>query len=189
MKHTRRSLHFTKVGPSVVSPHHTEGAMRALAAMTVRVVLLSVSTSVLSAQRPLSAFDGVWREVERRVVRPDSTIMQPVRKGVRIILNGHFSQIWVAAAAAGVEQAGSLKTAETKAARYDALTSNAGMIEVHDSTFVLRYEHAKDPTRVGQFDSGFYRLVADTLWNTGTSRWAKDTTKLVRITQKFVRVK
>ena len=76
--------------------------MKAPLATTLSVVLLSTSAAALSAQQRLSAFDGVWRQVERRVVRPDSTLMLPPLQGVGVVLNGHFSQIYVASAPSGV---------------------------------------------------------------------------------------
>jgi hypothetical protein len=164
--------------------------MRALAAATVSLVMLSTSVVALSAQQPLSAFDGVWRQVEVRIVRPDSTVMRPPSQGLSIILHGHFVQLWVAPAPSGVEQASRLTTAEEKAARYDRLTANEGTFEVHDSTAIAHYEQAKNPASVGNSGTPFYyRLVADTLWNTVLSRWAKDTSKIVRTTSKYVRQK
>lgn len=108
-----------------------------------------------------------------------------------MILNGHFSQIWLPPAAPGVQQqAKALTTAEEKAARYDQLTANAGVFQVRDdSTFTGRYEHAKSPAAVGRTFTVRYRYAGDTLWQITTSRWAKDTTKMVRTTHKYVREK
>lgn len=114
--------------------------MRALAATTVSLVMLSASPVVLAAQQGAWAFDGVWRMVESRAVRPDSTVMRPPAQGVSIILHGHFSQIWFPAAPYAVKQASAPSTAEEKAARYDRLTANAGTFELHDSTSILHYE-------------------------------------------------
>jgi len=150
--------------------------------------MLSASTLALSAQQGLSRFDGVWHQVEIRVVRPDSTVMRPPAQGMSIILNGHFIQLWVAPVPPGVQQASRPTTAEEKAARYDLLTANAGTFEVHDSTAISHFEHAKSPAVANTTGNPFvYRLVGDSLWNTVTSRWAKDTSKVVRTTTKFVR--
>jgi len=107
--------------------------MRALATTAVSLGMLSASTLELSAQRGLSRFNGVWRQVEIRVVRPDSTLMRPPAQGESIILNGHFAQVYVGPAQPGMQQASRLTTAEEKAARYDLLTASAGTFEVHDS--------------------------------------------------------
>ena len=72
--------------------------MRALATTAVSLVMLSASTLAVSAQQGLSRFDGVWNQVEVRVVRPDSTVMRPPAQGVSIIHNGHFVQLWIAPA-------------------------------------------------------------------------------------------
>ena len=163
--------------------------MRALAATTVSLVMLSASPVVLTAQKSVSKFDGVWREVDFHVVRPDSTVTRPPRQGMRIILHGHFSQIWFPGAPYAV-RGSSFSTPEEKAARYDRMVANAGTIEMHDSTFILHYEYAKDPGTAGTTaDPFFVRVAGDTMWAMQTSRWAKDTTKFVHTTNRFVREK
>ena len=164
--------------------------MRALAAKTVPLVVLSLFTSGLLAQQKVSAFNGVWHHFGARVVSPDSTYMRPPNtQAVSILLDGHFSNFSIAAAPTGVQQASRPTTVEEKAARYDVLTANAGTFEVHDSTVTARYEYAKNPAAVGTTASQYYRLVGDTLWNTSVTPWAADTTKRVRTTTKWVRQK
>jgi len=70
-----------------------------------------------------------------------------------------------------------------------SLTANEGTFEVHDSTVVIHYELAKSPGTTGSTVTVPYRLRGDTLWQTVTSRWAKDTSKVVRTTLKYVRQK
>jgi outer membrane lipoprotein-sorting protein len=166
--------------------------MRTLATTAVSLVMMSASTLALSAQQGLSRFDGVWHQLEIRVVRPDSTVMRPPSQGVSIISNGHFVQVYVALAQQGVQQSSrptNPTTAEEKAARYDLLTANEGTFEVHDSTIVIHYGQGKSPATVGSTTTVPYRFRGDTLWQTVSSRWAKDTSKVVRTTFKFVRQK
>ena len=164
--------------------------MRALAATTLSLVMLSASPVVLAAQKEVTAFDGVWREVGRSIVRPDSAVTRPPRQGMGVILHGHFSQIWFPAAPYAVTGP-SPSTPEAKAARFDEMIANAGTIErVHDSTYVLRYEYAKNPATAGTLsDPGYMRVAGDTLWLITTSPWSKDSSKVVRTTTKSVRVK
>ena len=111
----------------------------ALAAKTLPFVVLSLLTSGLLAQQPVSAFNGVWHQAEVRVVRPDSTYMRPPNpQAVTILLDGHFSNFTIASGPTGVQQASRPTTVEEKAARYDVLTANAGTFEVHDSTVTAR---------------------------------------------------
>src|SRR4029450_9439126 len=76
-----------------LSPLPTEAPMRAVSlvavAATVSLVLLSTSPVALAAQKKgVSAFDGVWREVEVHDVRPDSTVTRPPAQGVCVIVHG-----------------------------------------------------------------------------------------------------
>jgi hypothetical protein len=143
------------------------------------------------AQRAASTFNGIWREMEIRVERPDTAYTRPGWNGVSIILNGHFSQIWLPPGQPGVQQQGAaLTTAEQKAARYDSITANAGVLEVKDdSTFAGHYEQAKNPAAIGRTFTVHYRLRGDTLWQIGTAPWSKDSSKTVRTTHKYVRMK
>ena len=164
--------------------------MRALAAKTLPFVVLSLLTSESIAQQPVSAFNGVWHQLEVRVVRPDSTYMRPANtQAVTILLDGHFSSLAISSGPTGVQQASRPTTVEEKAARYDVLTANVGTFTVRDSTVTGRYDLAKNPAVVGTTFSQYSRLVGDTLWNTSVTPWVTDTTKRVRTTIKWVRQK
>ena len=71
------------------------------------------------------------------------------------------------------------------------MVANAGTIEAHDdSTFIAHFEYAKNPATTGTKGiPSTRRVVGDTLWVTFTRRWDKDTTKVVRNTTKYVRLK
>lgn len=164
--------------------------MRALAAKTVPLVVLSLFASDLLAQQKVSVFNGVWHQSGARVVSPDSTYMRPANaQAVAILLDGHFSNFAIGSAPSGVQQASRPTTAEEKAARYDVLTANVGTFTVHDSTVTGHYDNAKNPAVAGTTFSQYFRLVGDTLWNTTVTPWATDTTKRVRTTVKWVRQK
>lgn len=157
--------------------------------IAVRLGLLAVAASA-DAQQPPSKYDGVWRNVSREIVSPDSASRPAPFQGMAIFHGNHFIQIWLAPTPGGVQQASRLTTADQKAARYDLLTANGGTFEVRDDTLTIaHYDIAKSPATMGTSATFRVRLVADTLWTFGTSRWPRDTTKLVHSTTKYVRVR
>jgi hypothetical protein len=159
--------------------------MRAAASFSV-ALLLSLATFQAGAQQRASRFDGAWRQVRVEVVSPDSSYVTPPWDGVGVISGRHFSEIWLTSPA-GVRHPSVPTTAEQKAARYDALISQAGTFVANDSLLAFTYTHAKIPRRVGTTVSRRYRLRGDTLRLFISAPWQKDSTKTVRTTMTFVR--
>ena len=149
------------------------------------LVGLAVSAN---AQQPMGKYDGVWHNVSREIVSPDSTSRPAPLQGMAIFRGNHFVQVWLSPALPGVQQASRVTTAQEKAARYDLLSANGGTFEVRDDTLIIaHYDVAKNPASMGANATLRSRLVADTLWTFSTSRWPSDTTKFVHSTTKFVR--
>jgi hypothetical protein len=154
------------------------------------LVAAFVALNSASAQKPNPAvLNGIWHQTAVHIERPDSTVDRPPSSGMTIIYNGHFTQVYVAPAARGVQQAARPTSAEEKAARYDLLTANGGRFEMTDSTFILHYEIAKTPAQATATVTVRYRLHGDTLWQFTAARWPQDTTKMVRTTYTWVRAK
>jgi hypothetical protein len=151
--------------------------------------MLAVFASVLHAQSSASALNGAWQRVSIRTVRPDSTLTPTPAPGICVIIDGHYSQIYIGAPPAGVQQASRPTTAEEKAARYDILTANAGSFTVHDSTVSGQYDFAKSPTVMGTKADFYFRRKGDTLWTWTVTPFAADSTKRVRSTTTWVRAK
>lgn len=152
------------------------------------VAVLMAFTHAASAQRRnVASANGAWRQVEIRRRHPDSTVMVPPVSGIRIIYNGYFSQIFYPTSLA---QPARPLSADEKAARYDAVTTNAGHFEMtDDSTWAVHFDFAKVPATIGTTVIAHYRIAGDSLWETTTVPWTKDTTKTVRTTSKYVRMK
>jgi len=164
--------------------------MHARAQVIGCIVALLVVQPLSAQRRTLASFNGVWRHAGSRVERPDSVLNRPPMTGVSIIYNGHFSQVYISAPPSGAQQASRVGTAEEKAARYDLVSANAGSFKlIDDSTLIANYEVAKSPATMGTSLTAHYRLVGDSLWQTTTSRWSRDTTKTVRTTNKYIRQK
>ena len=105
---------------------------------------------------------------------------------MRIVYNGRFSQIFYPATG---QPTGRPATAEEKAARYDAVTTNAGHVDItDDSTWIVHFDFAKGPATIGTSVTAHYRIAGDTVWETTTAPWSRDSTKTVRTTAKYVRL-
>ncbi len=163
--------------------------MRSLARFSVAALLLSMSAVPLAAQERPVSFDGAWRHVRTQIVAPDSTYERPLLQGMAVVSGRHFSQTWIIPGQSGVQQASQPTTADEKAVRYGALIANAGTLDVRDSVITYHYAQAKNPRVVGTKAMRRYRLRGDTLWLMGESAWAKDSTKVVRFTDTFVRMR
>jgi hypothetical protein len=163
--------------------------MGTLARFSVAALLLSMSAGPLTAQRQPPSFDGAWRHAGTQIVAPDSSYERPQLQGMGVLSGRRFSQTWVIPRQSGVQQASQPTTADEKAARYDVLIANAGTFDVRDSAITFHYEQAKNPRVVGTKAIRRYRLRGDTLWLMGESPWQKDSTKVVRFTDTFVRMR
>jgi len=107
--------------------------------------------------------------------------------GLSVISGSYFSNTFVRPQAGGVQQASRVTTDEEKVARFNVLIANAGKFEVHDSTMVFHYLHAKSTQVAGTSVTRTFRMRRDTLWITAVTPWAKDSTKRVRNTVTLVR--
>jgi hypothetical protein len=163
--------------------------MGSFARFSVAALILSTSAASIAAQQRVSRLDGAWRHVRTQIVAPDSAYERPPLQGMGVISGRRFSQTWVVPGRSGVQQASQPTTAGEKAARYDVLIANAGTLDIRDSVITFRYEQAKNPRIVGTNAIRRYRLRGDTLWLMGESPSQKDSTKLVRFTDTFVRMR
>jgi hypothetical protein len=163
-----------------------ERRMRVHSAALAATLVAVTSSQTLGAQA--SKLEGAWKSLGGRVVAPDTAYDIPAFTGLAVIHGRYISQTWAIQPPNGVQQAGELKDADAKAARYDAMIANAATIDVHEKTFVFHFQQAKDPAVVGQSTSREYALHGDTLFSTDTFPWSKDKTKLVRTTLIFLRL-
>src|SRR5262249_14613693 len=108
----------------------------------------------------VTAANGVWRQADVKVVRPDSTFSRPPNPGFSALYNGDFYTLTLAAGTPGSQQVHRAATPEEKAARMDALSATAGTFDLRDSTCTARYDHSKNPNQVGQSASWFFKRVA-----------------------------
>ena len=152
-------------------------------------LLVAIAALPLAAQKRAPSLDGAWRWVRTDVVSPDSSYRLPASEGLAVISGRYGSQIWVRPPAEGVQPGSQVSTAEEKVARFDRLTANAWTFELRDSVIVSRYLQAKNSALVGTTVSPTFRLRGDTLSLTVTSPWPKDSTKVVRRTNVFVRMR
>lgn len=123
------------------------------------------------------------------VVSPDSGYRLPAPEGIAVLSGRYGSQIWVRAPTEGVQPVSPVSSVEEKAARFDMLTASAWTFELRDSVMVSRFLQAKNPAVVGTTLSATYRVRADTLSLTFTNPWPKDSTRVVRRTNLFVRMR
>lgn len=154
-------------------------------AASLLVASVAVSSSLI-AQKRAPNFDGTWRWVRTEIVAPDSAYQTPGWPGVAVSSGRHFAQFYVNPDA-GVQQASQPSSAEEKAARYDNIIAREGTFEVRGSTLVIHFVRAKNPAIAGTTITATWRLRGDTLWQTGISKWPKDSTKSVRSTYVWVR--
>ena len=162
--------------------------MRSFIVCTAALVL--ASTAQAQKKNPL---DGAWREIKFHVVSPDSAYEMPVAAGMVVVSGKYFSQTWVRQAP-GVQQASAeasrpLTTPEEKAARFDRLTSNAGTVDVTDSTLTFHLQTARMPSAEGTTTTRTYKLRHDTLWTTLVRPYSKDSSKTVTTHATYVRMK
>jgi hypothetical protein len=148
--------------------------------------VLSASTGSLGAQA--SKFEGAWRYVSGRFTTPDTSYDLPMLNGLAVIHGRYLSQTFSPSPPNGVEQAGELRDADAKAARYDAVIANAATLDVREKTPVARFVQALQPELVGQSLTYEYHARGDTLFMSRTDPWAKDKTKLTHSSLVFVRV-
>jgi len=151
------------------------------------LLLLVTAAAPVLAQARASQFDGAWRQVRNEVVSPDSTYRLPLLSGMTVVSGRHFSQIYLNAPPAGVQQASRPTSDDEKARRYELLTANAGTFEVRDTLIVYHFLHAKSPSVVGTSVTRRFRVRGDTLWLVTLQPFSKDSTKTVRSTGTFVR--
>jgi hypothetical protein len=126
--------------------------------------------------------------VRVEVVSPESSYVTAPWDGIGVISGRHFSELWVTPAA-GVRQASVPTTAEQKAARYDALITQAGTFVANDTVMTFKYTHTKVPHAAGRTVSRRYQLRGDTLRLFLSAPWQKDSTKTVRTTFTFARLR
>ena len=150
------------------------------------VISIALPISTLSAQGRTSALDGAWRHVRTEIVSPEGTSQGPHLGGQVVMSGRHYSQTWIVP---GGKATGKLATAEQKADRYEALVANSGTLELRDTLLTFKVGVAKDPQVENTSVSSGYRLRGDTLWLRMNGPWEKDTTKTVRTTFVFSRMR
>jgi len=159
--------------------------------MRAHIAALAATLIVVSASHAMGAqaskLDGAWKSLSGHVVAPDTSYDIPMFTGLAVIHGHYLSQTWALTPPNGVQQAGELKDADAKAARYDAVIASAGTIDIRAKTFTVHIVQAQLPSNVGQSDSRDYTLRGDTLVIIETSPWEKDKSKMVRQTLRFIR--
>src|SRR5436305_3915981 len=125
-----------------------ERRMRAYSAALAAALIVGSLTKLVGAQA--SRLEGAWKSLGGHVVAPDTSYDIPAFTGMAVIHGAYISQAWVTQSPNGVRQAGELKDADTKAARYDAVIANAGTIELRGKTDVMHVVQARDPEGAGQ---------------------------------------
>lgn len=163
--------------------------MRKRIGPAVIVGLLVLGAGSTAAQRRAPKVDGAWQRVGGVVVAPDSTY--PVRpwSGMLVFSGKFFSQLWVVPEQEGARQQAYPTTVEEKVARFDAIIANAGIFTIHDSTATMTFQQAKNPSLVGRAANLGLRTSGDSLWLTSTAPWSKDSSRSVRTTVVYTRLR
>ena len=153
------------------------------------VISIALSISTLSAQSRTSAFDGAWRHVRTEIVSPEGTSQGPHFDGQAVFSGRYYSQTWIARDMPGGKATGELTTAQQKADRYEALIANSGTLDVGDTLVTFNLGQAKDPQAERSSVRTGYRIRGDSLWLRLGGPWEKDSTKTVRTTMVFARIR
>ncbi len=138
--------------------------------------------------KPASRLDGAWRHLSTEFGAPDTSYHRSALEGLLVIHGPYYSRTFALDRKAGTAQRRNPADARAKAARYDALIMNAGVLTLDGNTFTQYVEEATNAADVGASTTTHYRLHGDTLFTTTTAPWPSDSTKVMRSIINFLRV-
>lgn len=144
---------------------------------------------VRTASGQASPLDGAWKHIGNTVTAPDTSVHTPGLQGLMVIHGLHYSLTFAPESNTGAVGGGGPLGAAAKAARYDALLANAGVLTLSGPTLTQHVQVAMKPAEVGHLGVYHYRLHGDTLVATGTEPWKKDPIRTVSTDLVFVRMR
>ncbi|MFL5613022.1 MAG: hypothetical protein ACJ796_05110 [Gemmatimonadaceae bacterium] len=138
---------------------------------------------------PASRLNGVWRHLTTEFSSPDTSYRRSAAKGLLVIHGKYYSRTFALDQKSDNGQGRNPVDARAKAARYDSMIANAGVLTLDGETLTQHVEEATDLAAVGSSTRLQYRLHGDTLFTTATEPWQKDSAKVARMSVSFVRVR